>query len=196
MGRNFRFIKTLSERLYVTVRGLPLILPRHLAWREDVERRHVNRGLVEQSWLAMWPRSSGCFPSFLLPASCHLPTNHQSTCCTGQISFFVTGMHGQGFWFTQCRADIESGSQGRVSREPLPGPSHPMNGTEFHWTRRRFSKSKKVCLFFREERLFSLGVWVKWIAMGMLLLLLSHFSCVRPHRQQPTRFPRPWDSPG
>ena len=27
-------------------------------------------------------------------------------------------------------------------------------------------------------------------------LLLSHFSRVRPHRQQPTRLPRPWDSPG
>ena len=32
----------------------------------------------------------------------------------------------------------------------------------------------------------------------MLLLLLSRFShdSVRPHRQQPTRLPRPWDSPG
>ena len=33
----------------------------------------------------------------------------------------------------------------------------------------------------------------------MLLLLLSHFSrvhSVRPHRRQPTRLPRPWDSPG
>ena len=32
-----------------------------------------------------------------------------------------------------------------------------------------------------------------------LLLLLSRFSCVqllRPHRQQPTRLPHPWDSPG
>ena len=32
-----------------------------------------------------------------------------------------------------------------------------------------------------------------------LLLLLNHFSVsdsVRPHRQQPTRLPRPWDSPG
>ena len=28
------------------------------------------------------------------------------------------------------------------------------------------------------------------------LLLLSRFSCVRPHRWQPTRGPRPWDSPG
>ena len=33
----------------------------------------------------------------------------------------------------------------------------------------------------------------------MLLLLLSHFSrvdSVQPHRRQPTRLPRPWDSPG
>ena len=32
-----------------------------------------------------------------------------------------------------------------------------------------------------------------------MLLLLSNFSrvqLVRPHRQQPTRLPRPWDSPG
>ena len=26
--------------------------------------------------------------------------------------------------------------------------------------------------------------------------MLSHFSCVRPHRRQPTRLPHPWDSPG
>ena len=33
----------------------------------------------------------------------------------------------------------------------------------------------------------------------LLLLLLSRFSVsdsVRPHRQQPTRLPRPWDTPG
>ena len=33
----------------------------------------------------------------------------------------------------------------------------------------------------------------------LLLLLLSRFSRVRsmgPHRRQPTRLPRPWDSPG
>ena len=28
------------------------------------------------------------------------------------------------------------------------------------------------------------------------LLLLSLFSRVQPHRRQPTRLPRPWDSPG
>ena len=37
-------------------------------------------------------------------------------------------------------------------------------------------------------------------SMLLLLLLLSCFShvrlCVRPHRQQPTRLPHPWDSPG
>ena len=27
-------------------------------------------------------------------------------------------------------------------------------------------------------------------------MLLSHLSRVRPHRQQPTRLPHPWDSPG
>ena len=35
--------------------------------------------------------------------------------------------------------------------------------------------------------------------MLFLLLLLSHFvvsDSVRPHRQQPTRLPHPWDSPG
>ena len=35
--------------------------------------------------------------------------------------------------------------------------------------------------------------------MLLLLLLLSHFSRVQlcaPHRRQPTRLPRPWDSPG
>ena len=30
---------------------------------------------------------------------------------------------------------------------------------------------------------------------SLLLLPLSRFSCVRPQRQQPSRFPRPWDSP-
>ena len=35
--------------------------------------------------------------------------------------------------------------------------------------------------------------------MLLLLLLLSHYSVsdsVQPHRRQPTRLPRPWDSPG
>ena len=30
----------------------------------------------------------------------------------------------------------------------------------------------------------------------LLLLLLSRFSRVHPHRRQPTRLPGPWDSPG
>ena len=29
----------------------------------------------------------------------------------------------------------------------------------------------------------------------IMLLLLSHFSRVQPHRRQPNRLPRPWDSP-
>ena len=32
--------------------------------------------------------------------------------------------------------------------------------------------------------------------MSQMLLLLSRFSRVQPHRQQPTRLPRPWDSQG
>ena len=32
--------------------------------------------------------------------------------------------------------------------------------------------------------------------LDWLLLLLSRFHRVRPHRRQPTRRPRPWDSPG
>ena len=37
------------------------------------------------------------------------------------------------------------------------------------------------------------------VVLWLLLLLLSRFSVsdsVRPHRRQPTRLPRPWDSPG
>ena len=33
------------------------------------------------------------------------------------------------------------------------------------------------------------------MGLGKQLLMLSRFS-VRPHRWQPTRLPRPWDSPG
>ena len=36
----------------------------------------------------------------------------------------------------------------------------------------------------------------KTLHAALLLLLLSRFSRVRPHRRQPTRLPRPWDSPG
>ena len=36
-----------------------------------------------------------------------------------------------------------------------------------------------------------------FILLLLLLLLLRLFSgVVRPHRQQPIRLPRPWDSPG
>ena len=37
------------------------------------------------------------------------------------------------------------------------------------------------------------------VVLLLLLLLLRHFSVsdfMRPHRWQPTRLPRPWDSPG
>ena len=34
------------------------------------------------------------------------------------------------------------------------------------------------------------------VRTNLLLLLLSRFSHVRPHKQQPTRLPSPWDSPG
>ena len=34
------------------------------------------------------------------------------------------------------------------------------------------------------------------MTLWILLLLLSRFSSVWPHRRQPTRLPRPWDSPG
>ena len=40
---------------------------------------------------------------------------------------------------------------------------------------------------------------VPMLSPRLLLLLLSRFSVsnsVRPHRRQPTRLPRPWDSPG
>ena len=45
------------------------------------------------------------------------------------------------------------------------------------------------------------GLCISWYNCSVLsfLLLLSHFSHVRlcgPHRQQPTRLPRPWGSPG
>ena len=37
-----------------------------------------------------------------------------------------------------------------------------------------------------------------WVAFDwfVLVLVLSHFSRVRPHRRQPTRLCHPWDSPG
>ena len=41
--------------------------------------------------------------------------------------------------------------------------------------------------------------WHSSLGIIVLQLLLSHFSCVRlcaTHKQQPTRLPHPWDSPG
>ena len=41
------------------------------------------------------------------------------------------------------------------------------------------------------------SVWaILTINCLLLLLLLSRFRRVRPHRWQPTRLPCPWDSPG
>ena len=50
-------------------------------------------------------------------------------------------------------------------------------------------------------RLFHDNRTMKLTSTLLLLLLLSRFSrvrpdSVRPHRRQPTRLPRPWDSPG
>ena len=52
--------------------------------------------------------------------------------------------------------------------------------------RRHFHFSLSSLSFIK--RLFSCS----WLSA----MLLSHFSRVRPHRRQPTRLPRPWDSPG
>ena len=50
----------------------------------------------------------------------------------------------------------------------------------------------RVLLTFRQAIIKS----VKWLLL-LLLLLLSHLSdSLRPHRRQPTKLPRPWDSPG
>ena len=38
-------------------------------------------------------------------------------------------------------------------------------------------------------------LYLKWVT-DKDLLLLSRSDSVRPHRRQPTRPPRPWDSPG
>ena len=63
-----------------------------------------------------------------------------------------------------------------------------------------------VCEYNMAEMTISLprlGLRMTWITALLLLLLLSRFSRVRPHRtrmrphrRQPTRLPHPWDSPG
>ena len=50
---------------------------------------------------------------------------------------------------------------------------------------------KKVVTFAIANERFSKS----YLAL-LLLLLLSHFSRVLPHRRQPTKLPCPWDSPG
>ena len=76
----------------------------------------------------------------------------------------------------------------------------------------RHAVSGNVQMSYQPQRSQHLGT-MKWLQFSsrclfdlwkqpwcmLLLLLLSHFSVsdsVRPHRRQPTRLPRPWDSPG
>ena len=53
--------------------------------------------------------------------------------------------------------------------------------------------------FVFRKSLFTI-YWMQWLVIGLLLLLLlsrfSRVNSVRPHRWQPTRLPRHWDSPG
>ena len=56
-------------------------------------------------------------------------------------------------------------------------------------------------MVYRVHLLKILSYYKVWslIISCLLLLLLSHSvvsDSLQPHRQQPTRFPRPWDSPG
>ena len=59
-----------------------------------------------------------------------------------------------------------------------------------------FLKKKYLSI---HERAPKGNIVLRDIWVFLMLLLLSHFSLsdsVRPHRRQPTRLPRPWDSPG
>ena len=59
------------------------------------------------------------------------------------------------------------------------------------------SNQHLLCLLHWQEVFLTSATWEA--QKLRLLLLLSRFSCVRlcaTHRQQPTRLPRPWDSPG
>ena len=50
-------------------------------------------------------------------------------------------------------------------------------------------KGNSPCLSRRETS-------VPALSQRVCYAMLSHFSCVRPHRRQPTRLLHPWDSPG
>ena len=50
-------------------------------------------------------------------------------------------------------------------------------------------KGNSPCLSRRETS-------VPALSQRVCYAMLSHFSCVRPHRWQPTRLRRPWDAPG
>ena len=62
-----------------------------------------------------------------------------------------------------------------------------------------YRKKYSVLILPRWMRLWVFNFLIPFSKIRMLLLLLSRFSRVRlcaTHRQQPTRLPRPWDSPG
>lgn len=161
MGRNFHFRKTLSKRLYDSQRA-PLIPPWHLAWRgEDVERRHVNRGLVEQSWLAMWPVflwDASCFFSCPPPSPAPSPLNTLNW----PKQLLWTVLSSQGYCFTQRCTDVKNGSQGKALWELLLSLlTHEK--LSFSWTRRSFSKRRKHKLILHRRAAW-IGVWVKWFS--------------------------------
>ena len=72
---------------------------------------------------------------------------------------------------------------------PFPPPDLPTQGLNSGLLHHRQS------LYQRSHKGSPLRSYWSFIIFE-LLLLLSHFSRVRPHRQQPTRLARPWDSPG
>ena len=78
---------------------------------------------------------------------------------------------------------------------PMPSPgAHWALGPHLHWPCPRSLGAGEGAV------LSPLNVFIFYMRFYLpLLLLLSHFSranSVRPHRRQPTRLPRPWDSPG
>ena len=66
-----------------------------------------------------------------------------------------------------------------------------------HWIHPRISFHLRCSTVSWKE--MSQEFWVlgtRYATTYLLLLLLSHFNCVWPHRRQPTKLPCPWDSPG
>lgn len=147
------------------VRGLPWF--HHDTWPEE------EKMLREDTWtevlsskadLLCGPRAQDASQAFFsLPPAISPPITTQHAELAKAASLWLV-LSSQGYCFTQRCTDVKNGSQGKVSWEPLPGPSHP-------WVELSLAEQgevsqrvrKHVCLFFSEERLFSLGVWVKWI---------------------------------